>query len=115
VLDNGLSVSAFKAEQMSGVAVGLNVSFAYDTKVVNGKEYNNVKGSVAVVSGGAAPAAAPSAPAAVGQRNGMQVGASINQAIAALPVLGTEPTLDNIEHLAQSFLMMGDRLSTYKG
>lgn len=117
LLDDGNRYGAFKADQIAGVAEGNQVSFAYDTANVNGKSYHNIKGKVAVVAGSApaAPAASNSAPSVAGQRNGMQVGASINQAIAALPVLGTEPTLDNLEHLAQAFLLMGDRLAQYKG
>ena len=120
LLDDGQRYGAYKADQMEGVQQGSTVSFAYDQSNVNGKTYNNVKGKVAIVGAGSPSNGAASAPASApalqaGQRNGMQVGASINQAIAALPVMGTEPTLDNIEHLAQAFLLMGDRLAQYKG
>lgn len=119
VLDNGISASAFKESQCAGVAVGMQVSFAYNTKNVNGKDYNNIDGQVAIVAG-SAPAAAPAAQGgtqqkASGGRFGPQVGAAINQAIAAMPVLGMEPSMDNIEHLAQQFLLISDRLEQYKG
>lgn len=122
MLDDGNRYGAFKADQMEGVQQGSVVSFAYEQSQTNGKTYNNVKGKVAIVAAQAAmtntpnpSAASPQQANTTGHRNGQQVGASINQAIAALPVLGTEPTLDNLEHLAQAFLLMGDRLAQYKG
>lgn len=118
VMDNELSVSMFKQEQLGSAKEGDTVSFSYKTVEKAGKQYNNIDGVVAIVSGGSISAptntgSSPSAPRGF-ERNGAQVGAAINQAITAMPLFGDEPSMDNIEHLAKGFLLMGDRLLAYK-
>jgi hypothetical protein len=122
VLDNGMQASAFSPAQLSGAQEGQVVSFAYETKDVNGKQYTNIKGNLAIVGGNASPSAGASQPAqnhAVAssaapsslERNGMQVGAAINQAIA---MLGPQAALEEVEATAKGLLLMGDRLSMYE-
>lgn len=120
VLDNGMQASAFSAAQLQGAQEGQTVSFAYETKEVNGKSYTNIKGNVAVVAGAPAspsagqPSPAAPAPYASGhssERSGVQVGASINQAVN---LLGQGASFDEIENAAKQFLLMGDRLAKYE-
>lgn len=116
VLDNGLSASAFKAEQVGSAKIGDVVSFAYKSKDVNGKTYHNIEGQVAVVSANTAPQGASSQQAPTGthfERNGAQVGAAINQAIQVQMAIG-DYSFEQIEAAAREFLAMGDRLGKFK-
>jgi cold shock CspA family protein len=121
ILDTGLSASAFSQAQLCNAQEGQQVSFAYETKTVNGKEYTNIKGNLAIISSpqGASNAVDPAktypipSPQSVPvERNGMQVGAAINQAIAYHA--GEGVPVEAIEDTAKSFLLMGDRLSRYE-
>lgn len=115
ILDTGLSASAFSQAQLCNAQEGQQVSFAYETKTVNGKEYTNIKGNVAIINTPVANTATPQAPAPTAhtaERNGMQVGAAINQAIAYHA--GQDVPVEAIEDTAKSFLLMGDRLSKYE-
>lgn len=122
VLDNDMSVSAFKEAQLGGAAVGDVVSFAYIEKPYNGKTYYNLQGNLAVVSKNTAPQGQPqqnnTGPSGGTpthfERNGAQVGAAINQAIQ-LCGISANFDMESIETTAKEFLAMGDRLLKFKG
>lgn len=86
------------------------VSFSYKEVNKGGKTYYNVNGAVAKVSAGASSAPTPMPSGAVAGRIGAQVGASINQAIQYMEASGTDFTLEGVEHFAEEFIHMSDRL-----
>lgn len=93
---------------------GDTVSFQWEAGGDQG-QYRNIKTKLAVeATTNAAPAPANNVAAMPGaapvvERNGMQVGAAINQAIA----MGLTEMSD-IENAAEQLLLIGDRLAAYR-
>lgn len=115
VFEDGFSCKAWNGRDGSkaNVAVGQRVSFAYTSKPNPSdpsKPWNSVKGEIAVVGGQAASPASQAAPMASHGRQGVQVGAAINQAVAYLSAAEQEITIEGVEHIAEEMLHMSDRL-----
>ena len=113
---DGQRYTQWSAKDMNRAAEGDHVSFVAVSKgEYNGQPQFDFKGAIAVSAPGAAAAPTAAAPTKAptyvrpNERNGMQVGACINNAIDAGL---TDP--EAIEEFAEKLLLMGDRLSSYK-
>lgn len=112
IVIDGTKYSGFNNLQ-NGAKKGDTVSFSWEAGGDQG-QYKNIKSKLAVeATTNDAPqpsnvATMPSAPPVV-ERNGAQVGAAINNAIA----LGLTEA-GEIEAMAQQLLLVGDRLASYR-